>query len=105
METVIRKWGNSPAFRLSAAAMKLANFDLDQRVTIKAEKGRIVIEPRDKVEYKIEDLVAGMTAKSFFRMKCHLVRLWVKRRFDGHCLSGLIWGPAFRHKSTLQSYC
>ena len=58
METVIRKWGNSPALRLSAAAMKLANFDLDQRVTIKAEKGRIVIEPRDKVEYKLEDLMA-----------------------------------------------
>ena len=50
METVNRKWGNSPALRFSAAAMKLANFDLDQRVTIKAEKGRIVIEPRDKVE-------------------------------------------------------
>ena len=64
METVIRKWGNRPALRLSAAAMKLANFDLDQRVTIKAEKGRIVIEPRDKVEYKLEDLVAGMTAKN-----------------------------------------
>ena len=38
--------------------MKLANFDLDQLVTIKAEKGRIVIEPRDKVEYKLEDLMA-----------------------------------------------
>jgi len=64
IETVIRKWGNSPALRLSAAAMKLANFDLEQRVTIKAEKGRIVIEPCDKVEYKLEDLVAGMTAKN-----------------------------------------
>ena len=52
------KWGNSPVLRLSAAAMKLANFDLDQRVTIKAEKGRIVIEPCDKVEYKLEDLMA-----------------------------------------------
>ena len=64
METVIRKWGNNPALRLSAAAMKLANFDLHQRVNIKAEKGRIVIEPCDKVEYKLEDLVAGMTAKN-----------------------------------------
>ena len=64
METVIRKWGNSPALRLSAAAMKLANFDLEQRVTIKAVKGRIIIEPCDKVEYKLEDLVAGMTTKN-----------------------------------------
>jgi hypothetical protein len=36
----------------------LANFDLDQRVTIKAEKERIVIEPCDKVEYKLEAMMA-----------------------------------------------
>ncbi len=64
METVIRKWGNSPALRLSAATMKLANFDLEQRVTIKAGKGRIIIEPCEKLEYKLDDLVAGMTAKN-----------------------------------------
>ena len=64
METVIRKWGNSPALRLSAATMKLANFDLEQRVTIKADKGRIIIEPCDKVEYKLDDLVARMNAKN-----------------------------------------
>ena len=64
METVIRKWGNSPALRLSAATMKLANFDLEQRVTIKAEKGSIIIEPCDKVEYKLDDLVAAMTTKN-----------------------------------------
>ena len=44
--------------------MKLANFDLEQRVTIKAEKGCIIIEPCDKVEYKLEGLVGGMTAKN-----------------------------------------
>ena len=57
-QPLLPKSGNDPALRLSAAAMKLANFDLDQLVTIKAEKGRIVIEPRDKVEYKLEDLMA-----------------------------------------------
>ena len=64
METVIRRWGNSPALRLSAATMKLANFDLEQRVTIKAGKGRIIIEPCDKVEYKLDDLVARMNSKN-----------------------------------------
>jgi len=33
-------------------------------VNLKVEKRRIVIEPCDKVEYKLEDLVAGMTAKN-----------------------------------------
>ena len=61
MEGVIRKWGNSPAVRLNSAAMRLASFAIEQRVTIKASKGRIVIEPADKFDFKLEDLVAGIT--------------------------------------------
>ena len=64
MDAVIRKWGNSPAVRLSSSAMKMASFDIEQRVTIKASKGRIVIEPADKFEFKLEDLVAGITREN-----------------------------------------
>ncbi len=66
MDTVIRKWGNSPAVRINAAAMQTAAFDLEQRVTIKATKGRIVIEPADKAEFKLADLLAGITPRN-----CH----------------------------------
>jgi antitoxin MazE len=62
MDAVIRKWGNSPAVRINAAAMKAAAFDLEQRVTIKASRGRIVIEPADKL--KLEDLVAGISRQN-----------------------------------------
>lgn len=62
MDTVIRKWGNSPAVRINATAMKIAAFDLEQRVTIKASKGRIVIEPADKLEFRLEDLVGDITS-------------------------------------------
>lgn len=61
METVIRKWGNSPALRLPSAVMKSAAFDLEQHVIITASKGRIVIEPATQTEYKLADLLAGMT--------------------------------------------
>jgi antitoxin MazE len=64
MEAVIRKWGNSPALRINAAVMKIASFDIEQRVTIKASKGRILIEPADKLELKLEDLVAGITRQN-----------------------------------------
>ena len=64
METVIRKWGNSPALRLSAATMKEAAFDVEQRVIIKAVKGRIIIEPCDNVEYKLEDLIAAISPEN-----------------------------------------
>ena len=61
MEAVIRKWGNSPALRLPSAVMKSAALELEQQVTITATKGRIVIEPAKKPDYKLEDLLAGIT--------------------------------------------
>ena len=64
MEAVIRKWGNSPAVRLNLAAMKAAAFDIEQSVTIKATRGRIVIEPSEKLDFKLEDLVAGITRQN-----------------------------------------
>lgn len=61
METVIRKWGNSPALRLPSAVMKSAALEVEQHVIITATKGRIVIEPLAQPEYKLEDLLAGIT--------------------------------------------
>ncbi len=61
MEAIIRKWGNSPALRLPSAVMKSAALELEQHVTITATKGRIVIEPATKPDYKLEDLLAGIT--------------------------------------------
>ncbi|NBW55224.1 MAG: PbsX family transcriptional regulator, partial [Betaproteobacteria bacterium] len=52
MEAVIRKWGNSPALRLPSAVMKSAALELEQHVTITATRGRIVIEPAKKPDYK-----------------------------------------------------
>ena len=64
MEAVIKKWGNSPALRLNVAAMKAAAFEIEQHVTIKATKGRIVIEPSENLDFKLEDLVAGITRQN-----------------------------------------
>ena len=64
MEAVIRKWGNSPAVRINMAAMKAAAFDIEQHVTIKATKGRIVIERVENLDFKLENLVAGITRQN-----------------------------------------
>lgn len=64
MESIIRKWGNSPALRLNVSIMKAAAFDLEQRVSIKATKGRIVIEPITKLDYNLADLVAAISAEN-----------------------------------------
>ena len=64
MEAVIRKWGNSPAVRLPVSAMKEAAFSLEQKVNLTVTRGRIVIEPSSKIEYDLEKLVGGITARN-----------------------------------------
>jgi antitoxin MazE len=62
METVIRKWGNSPALRLPAAVLKEAGYQLDQKVDLVVSGGRIIIQPSKKIEYDIDALVNGIHA-------------------------------------------
>lgn len=62
MESVIRKWGNSPALRLPASAIKQASFSLEQKVNLTITPGRIVIEPSSRIEYDLDQLVSGITA-------------------------------------------
>ncbi|MGH8034189.1 MAG: AbrB/MazE/SpoVT family DNA-binding domain-containing protein [Lysobacterales bacterium] len=64
METVIRKWGNSPALRLPKAAIKEAAFSLEQKVNLTVTRGRIVIEPSARVEYDLRELVGGITRQN-----------------------------------------
>lgn len=61
MEAVIRKWGNSPALRLPTAALKEAGYQLEQKVNLVVSRGRILIEPSEKVEYDLDALVRGIT--------------------------------------------
>lgn len=62
MNTIIRKWGNSPAVRLPKSLMTLANIALEQEVRITAEAGRIVIEPLVSIDYSLSQLVAAISA-------------------------------------------
>jgi antitoxin MazE len=62
MQAVIRKWGNSPALRLPTTLLKEAGYQLEQKVELLVSDGRIIIQPRDKVEYGLETLVSGITA-------------------------------------------
>ncbi len=62
METVIRKWGNSPALRLPTAVLKEAGYQLEQKVDLVVSRGRIIIQPSRKIEYDLDDLVNGIHA-------------------------------------------
>ncbi len=66
MEVILKKWGNSAAVRIPAAVMETAQFSLEQPVDVRAEDGRVVIEPVKKKEYDIEKLI-----KSISKENCH----------------------------------
>jgi antitoxin MazE len=64
MDAVIRKWGNSPALRLTTAVLKEAGLQLDERVDLVVSKGQVIITAIDKVEYDLDALVDGINAKN-----------------------------------------
>ena len=64
MDAVIRKWGNSPALRLTTAVLKEAGLQLDEKVELVVSKGQVIITAIDKVEYDLESLVSGINAKN-----------------------------------------
>lgn len=59
MQVEVVKWGNSSAVRLPAAALKEARIGLGDRLELKTEDGKIVLEPTQR-EYRIEDLLVGI---------------------------------------------
>jgi antitoxin MazE len=61
---VIRKWGNSPALRLTTAVLKEAGLQLEERVDLVVSKGQVIITAIDKVEYDLDTLVSGINAKN-----------------------------------------
>ena len=63
MQATIQKWGNSAALRFTTGTLDAAGFRLDQSVEIRAESGRIVIEPAEPV-YDLDALVAQITPEN-----------------------------------------
>ena len=64
MRTVVKKWGNSASVRIPAAIMEAAHLDLDDAVDVREESGRIVIEPTQRKEYDLTELVKGITREN-----------------------------------------
>lgn len=61
MRTAVKKWGNSAAVRIPATVLQAIQLRVDEEVEIREEAGRIVIEPIRQKNYKLKDLVKGIT--------------------------------------------
>ncbi len=61
MRTVVRKWGNSGAVRIPCALLRAVDLAMNQPVELREESGCIVIVPSRRKEYRLSDLVKGIT--------------------------------------------
>ena len=64
MQTKIQKWGNSLAVRIPKAFVKEADVAYGTSVNIFVDDGKIVIDPQPEIEYKLEDLLNGVTKRN-----------------------------------------
>ena len=60
---LVKKWGNSLAVRIPAAIMESAHLSLNQPVQVRADHGRVIIEPAAP-EYDLEDLLTAITPEN-----------------------------------------
>ncbi len=65
MRILIRKWGNSASVRLPASIMAAAAVSIDQAVDVRAEGGRIIIEPVMAPVFNLDELLDRMTPETF----------------------------------------
>jgi antitoxin MazE len=64
MKTVVKKWGNSASVRIPAAVMQAAHLELDETVDVREESGRVVIEPAQRKDYDLAELLKRITRKN-----------------------------------------
>jgi antitoxin MazE len=60
MHSQVKKWGNSASVRIPAAILDAVHVSIDQDVDIRAENGRIVIEPLRK-QLTLQSLLSQVT--------------------------------------------
>lgn len=61
MRTKVQKWGNSLAVRIPKAFAREARVAYGTSVEISVDEGRLVIDPCTDGEFRLEDLLHGIT--------------------------------------------
>lgn len=64
MQTRIQKWGNSLAVRIPKLFVKEAHLAYGTSVDLSVDAGKIIIDPDSAPEYRLEDLLKGVTRQN-----------------------------------------
>jgi antitoxin MazE len=66
MKTTIQRWGNSLAVRIPKTLAQETAFGEGDEVDVRADEDRIVVERPQPKQYRLRDLLAGVT-----KANCH----------------------------------
>ena len=61
MQLTMRKWGNSIGVRIPAGILTELNLSAEKKVDVRAEAGRIIIEPIIDAQETLEQLLGQIT--------------------------------------------
>jgi antitoxin MazE len=65
MTTVtLKKWGNSPSIRIPANVMHAASLNVEDKLELSVEEGRLILVPVKAKEYSLDSLLAGITPEN-----------------------------------------
>ena len=64
MKARVKKWGNSASVRIPRAVLQAAKLRLEDSVDVREEAGRIVIEPLQRKEYSLSELLNKITSQN-----------------------------------------
>ncbi|MCF6311379.1 MAG: AbrB/MazE/SpoVT family DNA-binding domain-containing protein [Verrucomicrobiales bacterium] len=64
METRISKWGNSLALRIPSVLVREANLSVGLEMEIKSKGEEIVLTPKKRFQYKLDDLLKEVNEKN-----------------------------------------
>ncbi len=67
MRAAVKKWGNSASVRIPSTMLKAAHLNVDDLVDVREESGRIVIAPIKRKEYRLAELVKGISRRNRHR--------------------------------------
>lgn len=82
MHTEIKKWGNSAVVRLPAVMLAQLRLDVGSPVELTVdENGFRIVPTTPKFEYKLDDLLAGVT--------------------PDNCHDSIDWGPSVGHEAAV----
>lgn len=64
MKAAVKKWGNSASIRIPRSVLQAVDLNVDDAVDVREESGLIVIEPLHRREYKLDELLKGISRRN-----------------------------------------